>query len=102
MKTYGSDCEATRTGRAYFTGEAHEASITYYDDERDQRVSRDFWAPRRGGYVQDVTTAAAGTGPQVCTGLARLGDTLRWHPSEGPLVDMIRREWRRARAARKE
>jgi len=59
-----------------------------------QEATRRFWAPWDGGYVRDTTHQPGTLGPQVCTGLDRLGPTLDWD-GRGPLVDLIRREMRR-------
>lgn len=69
----------------------------------EERVRRAFWAPLTssgipGGYVHETTPERPGTaGPQVCDRLAAMGSTL-WSTREG-LLELVRREWRRARAA---
>lgn len=64
----------------------------------------EFWAPKPGGYVRDVSDPARpGTlGPQVCEQLASRGSTLT-APMRTPLATMIRREARAAlRSAERE
>ena len=53
----------------------------------------EFVAPSGGGYLRE-----AGTGRQLCDGFAERGPTLLWG-GRGRLVDYLRAEYRRMRAA---
>ena len=60
-------------------------------------ISIEYWSPSGGGYVYEIDEQHPGTlGRQVCEFLGSLGSTLHWSGRQ-PLVDMIRREWKRAR-----
>lgn len=54
-----------------------------------ERVTTEYFAPMSGGYVR---IDEGNRYPQVCAGLVSTGPALEWHPSHGPLVNMIRRE----------
>lgn len=71
------------------------ASIQYHDC--GENVFRVFYAAPEGGYV--FFTDRLGNPSQICERLYLTGKTLRWYPSDGPLVDLIRREYRRREAA---
>ncbi len=53
----------------------------------------EYAAPAAGGYVRLMRSQQ-----QVCRGLSMRGATLEWD-GQGALVDLLRREWKRARAA---
>lgn len=72
----------------------HRCSLRY-DDERGRRVERDFFAPPGGGYVREGWSDPR----QVCDRLGSTGATLVWDPASGPLVELVRREWRAMRRA---
>lgn len=64
-----------------------------YPPEVGQPI-RIFWAPASGGYVHDVTRIEGHLGPQVCSGLAASGSTLRV-TSRADLAKTIRAHARR-------
>lgn len=70
----------------------------YYARDPGGTVTWKFWARPRGGYVYRI---AGSRDQQVCDGLYEMGDTLRWDPRSGPLVKLIRREWRKRVAQEK-
>lgn len=67
-----------------------------YEDEGGELVTRDVFAPYGGGYVREDWSNPR----QVCERLERFGSTLIWSGST-PLVDLIRWEYRRRRAAQR-
>lgn len=73
----------------------NRCTIRYTDDDSDRVVERDFFAPPSGGYVREDWTNPR----QVCERLQGGGATLVWSPASGPLVNLIRREWRARQAA---
>jgi hypothetical protein len=85
----------TRTRTKFESIFDNRCSITYWDDMSERTVTEEFFAPSRGGYVK---LDDGRNYPQVCDGLYSTGDTLEWYPRSGPLVKMVRREWRRRRA----
>ena len=71
----------------------HHVIMTLPDGE-----TREFWCPFSGGYVRQIDAAHPGTlGWQVCERLESAGSTLYCDPERRPLVDIIRKEMRRAR-----
>jgi len=72
--------------------------ITYQDAHSDEFVTMELFAPSSGGYVKVNDGRRF---PQICERLAATGSTLDWSPAHGRLSDMIRREYRRMRAAEK-
>jgi hypothetical protein len=58
----------------------------------DDVYEYDIWAPSSGGYVR------YNGDHQLCERLGSMGSTLMWSGKE-PLVNMIRKEYRRFRAA---
>ena len=71
--------------------------LRYTDDFGDTSV-REFWVPSGGGYVREVDTKRPGTlGAQVCERLESRGNTLS--ATRETLLDLIRREYRRAMTA---
>ena len=71
--------------------------LRYTDDFGDTSV-REFWVPSDGGYVREVDTQHPGTlGAQVCQRLESRGSTLS--STRAALLDLIRREYRRAMTA---
>ncbi len=58
-------------------------------------IETEYFAPATGGYVKYDWANPN----QICQRLSHYGDTLIWQPSMGPLVDLLRREHRRARRA---
>lgn len=79
--------------RAQFDGSflPNHATVTYTDTFEEREVRLECYAPSAGGYVR------AADHSQVCEGLASMGNTLTWHPSQGPLVELLRREYKRMR-----
>lgn len=67
-----------------------------YDDALEQRVTREFSCPEKGGYITEHVKGGRTTQP--CAGLARTGATLMTN-SRAALIDTIRREYRTMRAA---
>ena len=71
--------------------------------EGDGKVVRTvYWSPKEGGDVYDVTREKVSLDTPVldtlvCDGLAYHGMCLYWNPNNGPLVDVIRREYHAAR-----
>lgn len=81
---------------------AHDAEYLFSDGPVVERDTDEYWAPSEGGYVRYVTFAKPGTlGRQVCEGLGYQGNTLRWNPSNGPLVNLIRAEYNKQKRNRK-
>lgn len=79
--------------------ECDEVVLRYVDALLGEKVVIRFWAPPGGGYVRQVTRDRPGAlGDQVCIGLSRRGPTLVV-ASRDQLLPLIRREWRRLRAA---
>lgn len=72
--------------------------ITYRSALTDELVALELFAPSRGGYVKVDDGRQY---PQICERLAATGNTLMWSASDGRLADMVRREYRRMRAAEK-
>ena len=70
----------------------------YTDVESDARFIRTFVAPAAGGYVREIFNPMK-DGHQVCERLSSTGVTLMWRPTMGYLSDLIRREYKKARAA---
>jgi len=71
-------------------------SLTYVDETTGNPITRVFFAPASGGYVQENWAQPH----QVCARLQGSGHTLVWSPSQdGPLVNLIRREWKAWQAA---
>jgi hypothetical protein len=81
--------------RTKITADLHGHVTLHGEDEFGTIRTRRFSCPYGGGYVTeyDNETAAA---RQVCEGLARTGVTLR-SPSRDALIEVIRREHRRAK-----
>lgn len=79
--------------RAIFDGSflPNHASVTYTDAFEGHEVRLHCHASTDGGYVRLSDHS------QVCEGLASTGNTLIWHPSQGPLVELLRREYKRMR-----
>ncbi|GEM_PF-5477378 len=71
----------------------HRATVSEWDDLRDEYVETEYYAPPNGGYVRYGID-----GRQICEGLCSSGPTLLWYPADGPLVDVLRREHRRTQA----
>lgn len=74
------------------------ASITYTPEpeyEPHRRLTRFFRANPDGGYVWEHD--GRGNSKQVCRFLHYSGITLQWFPSEGPLVELLRSEYRKMR-----
>ena len=67
----------------------HEVKVAFWNGE-----DVTYWAPSQGGYVRDITVHPGLLGKQVCDGLAYMGTTLMWNPDGGPLVELIRQEYR--------
>ena len=78
------------TTRTKITSCGRDECTISYTSWTGERVTRTFSA-RPGGYVTDQGDK------QPCGGLADLGATLIWS-GRRPLVDLIRREYRRGRA----
>lgn len=74
-------------------GWTNRCTIRYDYDGR--AIERDFFAPPSGGYVREDWANPR----QVCERLQGGGATLVWSPASGPLVNLIRREWRGRQAA---
>lgn len=53
-------------------------------------LETEYFAPAYGGYVK---INDGKNFPQICDGLARLGNTLIWS-GKSPFIDLIRREYR--------
>ncbi len=72
---------------------ARVVSLQAENPQTGEVETREFWVPVGGGAVREGEK-------QVCDGLALRGATLQ---AGGPddLLPLIRREWRRARAAEK-
>ncbi len=88
----------TMAQRARFEEVDHNVCALTWTDYLDERVTTTYWAPQHGGYVRVITPNRPGTlGQQVCDALAYSGPTLYWD-GRTPLVDAIRREWRKCRA----
>jgi hypothetical protein len=86
-------------GRTKITSDEYGHVTLRGEDILGDPVERLFTCPTDGGYVYEV--CAGGDRRQVCEGLHRTGVTLI-SPSRAALVDLIRREHRRAaRAARR-
>jgi len=66
-----------------------------FTDEFDQPHNLELFAPAAGGYVK---IEARGY-PQICERLSSTGNTLMWSPASGPLSELVRREYRKRRAA---
>lgn len=85
-------------------GQENLASIVFADQtgfyarEPGGVVAWYFWARPSGGYVYRVEGDRE---RQVCGCLYEMGDTLRWDPASGPLVKLVRREWRKRVALEK-
>jgi len=79
----------------YVTVEADNWAAEY-DDNAPARVSTTYFCPVDGGYVRIADDA--GRHPQVCEGLASMGNTL-YCRDPATLIDLIRRERRKALAA---
>lgn len=75
-------------------GTSGAVTIAYDDDFLGERVTRTFVCGVDGGYVREIDNC--GRYPQVCEGLARLGNTLSCG-SRAALPELIRREYRRMR-----
>lgn len=73
-------------------------TIEYTDVESDARFVRTFVAPAAGGYVREIFDPMK-EGRQVCEKLSSAGVTLMWRPAMGHLSDLIRKEYKKARAA---
>jgi hypothetical protein len=73
-------------------------TLQYTDVETDLQFVRTFTAPAAGGYVREIFDPMK-DGQQVCEKLSSSGVTLMWRPSMGYLSDLIRREYKKARAA---
>jgi len=82
--------------RTKFT--AHDVNVVAieYVNELGNSEWREFRAPRFGGYVWEVYPS--GRRYQLCRGLVNSGVPLEWD-GDRPLVDIIRREYRRMRRA---
>ena len=72
-------------------------TLRYIDLETDILRNRTFYAPVEGGYVREIFNPLK-DGSQVCERLAHKGITLIWHPEKGYLSDLIRKEYKKARA----
>ncbi|MPS30043.1 MAG: hypothetical protein E2576_14210 [Alcaligenaceae bacterium] len=75
-------------------GTSGAVTIAYDDGFLGERVTRTFVCDANGGYVREMDND--GRYPQVCEGLARLGNTLSCG-SRAALPELIRREYRRMR-----
>lgn len=64
---------------------------------RGPHAALEIWAPATGGYVRYETHHGD---KQLCDRLSRLGSTLFWDGTY-PLIDLVRREYRAMRAARR-
>ena len=73
-------------------------TIEYFDVETDLRFVRTFTAPADGGYVREIFDPMK-DGQQVCERLSRAGVTLMWRPTMGHLSNLIRKEYKKARAS---
>jgi len=65
-----------------------------YENDMGEIKTRSFFVPWSGGYVRDEN------GSQVCNGLRYRGNTLICHDAE-KLIDIIRKEYRYAKAQAK-
>ena len=83
--------EAVDTNRVILTCDAERM-----DQGMDGTISIEYWSPSGGGYVYEGIGVAPRLRPPVCLGLDMEGHTLYWS-GQTPLVDLIRREWKRAR-----
>ena len=81
--------------KARITSDAGGYVTAEYDID-DQRVTRVFCCPEKGGYVREQY--GNGEWKQVCDGLAARGATL-YCSSRAKLLDMIRTEYRAMRRA---
>lgn len=73
-------------------------TIQYTDVDTDLQFVRTFTAPAAGGYVREIFDPMK-DGQQVCEKLSSAGVTLMWRPTMGHLSDLIRKEYKKARAA---
>lgn len=80
------------TTRAKFEALSNNRVLLTVGDQVDE-----YWCPMNGGYVRRVDDNHPGTlGWQVCLGLTGSGSTLHISdPDKRPLIDLIRKEWRR-------
>jgi len=74
--------------KATITADRNTVTVKYTDDMGERRIM-EISAPHTGGYLRFAN------GEQVCQGLFRRGHTLEWSPSNGTLVALVRREWKR-------
>jgi hypothetical protein len=91
---------AVRAARARWgTGHPQTVRVTsrLFSPDLDTPTARIFWVPAEGGYIHDVTEQPGTSGPQVCEGLGRAGNTLMATPAT--LGRVVRRELARARAS---
>ena len=82
--------------RTRIESDGHRVTLTY-TDRWDGEITRTFVAPSCGGYVREIWPGRNSDAQQVCEGLYSSGDTLE--SSTDTLLAVIRREWRRRRAA---
>jgi hypothetical protein len=81
-------------GRRIWTTNAGTVCLRDRDEYGDP-IIREFWVPASGGYVREIDARHPGaSGQQVCGMLASRGATLE--SSREGLLDLIRREYRRA------
>jgi len=73
----------------------NRCTIQFTDGLTGELVSLELFAPAKGGSVK---VEARGY-PQICERLASTGNALTWSPSIGPLCELVRREYRKRRAA---
>ena len=71
-----------------------------YQNWMDEEIDETLFAPSDGGYV--FVLQADGSTTQICDRLSSTGSTLIYSPKyHGRLVDLVRREYRKMRAAEK-
>jgi hypothetical protein len=78
--------------RTKITSDGDSRCTIEFEDYQGDPCTIVCHAPRNGGYVYDQR------GKQVCEQLGSMGVTLMWN-ARRPLADLIRREYRRMRAA---
>ncbi len=93
--TNNTNPAAETARRTSITHDGHRVTVTTWDADAGRMISTAYMAPLSGGYVRIDDGRSY---PQVCEGLANTGDALTLRAG-GDLLALIRREWRRARAA---
>jgi len=81
--------------RTQITGDTRRVTVREWDEEGQRVITTSYMAPFDGGYVRICDNRNY---PQVCEKLASTGNTLHCGDRES-LVEVIRREYRRAKDA---